>query len=134
MGTKLENYMLKIVKSWEFVVLTFSNKCNLFYKNNYTRTVRHRMCFLEIWSTQILSIRIFLNKTKYSGLQSRTEVGCKFEKTRTFRGWSFLMGNTRPECFPQKSPELWDPLFFRSKFWDPLSLFSNLFQKKISDP
>ena len=36
------------------------------------------------------------------------------------RGWSFLMGNNRPECFPQKSPKFWDPLFFRSKFWDPL--------------
>ena len=21
------------------------------------------------------------------------------------RGWSFLMGNTRPECFPQKIPK-----------------------------
>ena len=41
-------------------------------------------------------------------------------KSFTVRGRTFLMGNTRPECFPQKGPKFWDPLFFQSKFWDPL--------------
>ena len=36
------------------------------------------------------------------------------------RGRSCSMGNTRPECFPQKSLRLREPLFFRSKFWQPL--------------
>ena len=44
----------------------------------------------------------------------------KFRITKVIRGWTFLIGNTRPECFPQKGPKFWDPLFFQGKFWDPL--------------
>ena len=41
----------------------------------------------------------------------------------TLRGRTLLMGNTRPECFPQNGPKFWDPLSFQSKFWDPLFIF-----------
>ena len=54
---------------------------------------------------------LFTGGRKY--LISKIIVGPKI------RGRSLLMGNNRPECFSQKSPKFWDPLFFPYKFETP---------------
>ena len=52
------------------------------------------------------------------------------EDTKTdqkyIRGRSFLMGNTRPECFPQKSPKIETPYFFGVNFETPYFFHKNL--------
>ena len=95
-------------------------------QTNKSHIVRMKASIVMIVATLLVALVVPVDSCVGKGGSCRTIANKCCEGTycnyqlKCIRGRTFLMGNTRPECFSQKGQKFWDPLFFQIKFWDPL--------------